>query len=131
MEEIILTERLDSEKFLFEKTSYFMSKIALLFIKGSDIVFARLEINKIHDMNMTYWWSVYDQLPQIYLANIAGLIRSDGLFWFHLINSQILLSGVMFRYKNYIHWSIAWRCAIDCRNDITLGLWSYGCRAVC
>jgi ABC-type multidrug transport system ATPase subunit len=139
-EEIIRDRKIrQREKFLhLSKTSYFLSKVSLLFlisaIQTLCFVVIGNQIMGIHDMNMTYWLILFSTSC---FANLLGLNISAAmdsavtvyiLIPFLLI-PQILLSGVIVRYDK-LHPLFNSNEGVPLIGNIMTSRWSYEALAV-
>ncbi len=139
-EEIIRDRKIrQREKFLhLSKTSYFMSKVALLFmisaIQTLCFVLIGNAIMGIHDMNLVYWMVLFTTSC---FANLLGLNISAAfdsavtvyiLIPFLLI-PQILLSGVIVRYDK-LHPLINCNEGVPLIGNVMTSRWAYEALAV-
>lgn len=139
-EEIIRDRKIrQREKFLhLSKTSYFMSKVALLFIISAIQTLCFVVIGNaimgIHDMNMTYWMILFTTSC---FANLLGLNISAGLdsavtvyiLIPFLLIPQILLSGVIVRYDK-LHPLINCNEGVPLIGNVMTSRWAYEAMAV-
>lgn len=139
-EEIIRDRKIrQREKFLhLSKTSYFLSKVSLLFIISAiqTVCFVLIgnAIMGIHDMNMTYWMILFSTSC---FANLLGLNISAGLdsavtvyiLIPFLLIPQILLSGVIVRYDKLHPW-INSNDGVPLIGNVMTSRWSFEALAV-
>jgi len=134
-EEIIKDRRiLERESFLnLSRTSYLLSKVALLFILSGIQMFLFVIIGnfimEIKGMTLSYWLVLF---ATSCFANLLGLIISDGLRSVvaiyvivpFLLVPQILLAGVIVKFDK-LHYSFASHESVPLSGDVMASRWAY------
>ncbi len=134
-EEIIRDRKIrQREKFLhLSKTSYFLSKVSLLFIISAIQTLCFVLIGNalmgIHDMNMTYWMILFTTscFANLLGLNISAALDSAVTVYIlipFLLIPQILLSGVIVRYDK-LHPLINCNEGVPWIGNIMTSRWSY------
>lgn len=134
-EEIIRDRKIrQREKFLhLSKTSYFLSKVSLLFIISAiqTLCFVLIgnAIMGIHDMNLTYWMILFTTscFANLLGLNISAALDSAVTVYIlipFLLIPQILLSGVIVRYDK-LHPLINCNEGVPWIGNIMTSRWSY------
>ncbi|MCK5137508.1 MAG: ATP-binding cassette domain-containing protein [Bacteroidales bacterium] len=139
-EEIIKDRKiLERESFLnLNRTSYLLSKIALLFILSAIqmvlfVVIGNL-IMEIKGLTISYWLVLFSTAC---FANLLGLIISDGLKSVvaiyvivpFLLVPQILLAGVIVKFDK-LHYTFASHQSVPVPGDLMTSRWAYEALAV-
>jgi energy-coupling factor transporter ATP-binding protein EcfA2 len=134
-EEIIRDRKIrQREKFLhLSKTSYFLSKVSLLFIISAIQTLCFVLIGNalmgIHDMNMTYWMILFTTscFANLLGLNISAALDSAVTVYIlipFLLIPQILLSGVIVRYDK-LHPLINCNEGVPLIGNVMTSRWSY------